>query len=234
MVMDTETPFRANVGAMGSQKYEAVDPVDLQTGSSRSHNYPPDYSHMSIPLSNLPVSPLSSRANTLHPDPALRYDPERAPGMPVSTGSGSWRKIEHSYQEFDPARDATEAHLAFADGDIPNNQACSFAAPLLVVTISLKASKLYNYLLNVSIVRTTTFFNLRCLIYRKVSRWIVFIVPVMVCSSSDALYYQFSNLYPSQYKGIIWIPGIIVLTSSKSSTLHEAQASFPLLAHCRC
>ncbi|KAJ7924831.1 hypothetical protein B0H13DRAFT_1976209 [Mycena leptocephala] len=142
--MDTETPFRANVGAMGSQKYEAVDPVDLQAGPSRGHNYPPDYSHMSIPLSNL--SPLSSRANTLRPDPALRYDPERAPGMP--TGSGSWKKIEHSYQEFDPARDATEAHLAFADGDIPNNQ----------------ASKLYNYLLNVSIV----------------SRWIVFIVPVMV------------------------------------------------------
>jgi hypothetical protein len=122
MVMETETPFRANVGAMGSQKYEAVDPVDLQAGPSRAHNYPPDYSHMSIPLSNL--SPLSSRANTLRPDPALRYDPERAPGMP--TASGSWKKIEHSYQEFDPARDATEAHLAFADGDIPNNQACSF------------------------------------------------------------------------------------------------------------
>ncbi|KAJ6499912.1 Mechanosensitive ion channel-domain-containing protein [Mycena vitilis] len=96
-----------------------------------------------IPLSNL--SGPSSRAD-VH-----RYDPER-PGMPPSPGSwdmlsGIGRKMEHSYQEFDPSKNASEAHLTFAEGDLPNNQ----------------ARRMYNYLLNVSIV----------------SRWIVFIVPAM-------------------------------------------------------
>ncbi|KAJ6593918.1 Mechanosensitive ion channel-domain-containing protein [Mycena capillaripes] len=155
---------------MGSQKY---DPVDLEPGPSTGHTYPPDSFHdqMSIPLSNLPAS--SSRTDT------PRYDPEHAGARPDPRHAsiGSWdvlsgigRKMEHSYQEFDPSKNASEAHLAFAEGDLPNN----------------KASKLYNYLLNVSIV----------------SRWILFIVPVM---------------------GIIWIPGIIVLTST--GKLHQAQAS---------
>jgi hypothetical protein len=56
------------------------------------------------------------------------------------------KKFEHSYEEFD-ARNAHESHLAFADGDLPKD----------------KVSRLYNYLLNVSIV----------------SRWILFIVPIL-------------------------------------------------------
>ncbi|KAI0675104.1 Mechanosensitive ion channel-domain-containing protein [Trametes maxima] len=61
--------------------------------------------------------------------------------------NGSWdllagmRKFEHGYERFD-SRNASEAHLAFADGDL---------------------AKLYNYLLNVSIV----------------TRWFLFIVPVL-------------------------------------------------------
>ncbi|KII92920.1 hypothetical protein PLICRDRAFT_103857 [Plicaturopsis crispa FD-325 SS-3] len=68
------------------------------------------------------------------------------------------RKFEHGYEEFDP-RNASQAHLAFAEGDMPAN----------------KFSRFYNYLLNVSIV----------------TRWILFIVPVLA---------------------IVWIPGILGLT----------------------
>ncbi|TFK54216.1 hypothetical protein OE88DRAFT_1624688 [Heliocybe sulcata] len=86
------------------------------------------------------------------------YDPENSAGQsrpahkPGYGRSGSWdmlagiRKFEHEYSEFD-SRNASESHLAFAEGDIPNN----------------KFSRLYNYLLNVSIV----------------TRWAIFIIPVM-------------------------------------------------------
>ncbi|KAJ8489095.1 hypothetical protein ONZ45_g13709 [Pleurotus djamor] len=83
------------------------------------------------------------------------YDPERAHPRfsptdsqasasnrpPHSARSPSWdllsgiKKFEHGYEEFD-SRNASEAHLAFADGDVPKN----------------KLSKFYQYLLNVSIV----------------------------------------------------------------------------------
>ncbi|KAJ6586941.1 Mechanosensitive ion channel-domain-containing protein [Mycena vulgaris] len=140
---------------------------DLVAGSA-GHTYPPNHNSedsMSIPLSNLQSGP-SSRRDPRAAQMPEGYDPERAAGGMPDT-KGSWdllsgiKKMEHSYQEFDPARNASEAHLAFADGDIPAN----------------KASKLYNYLLNVSIV----------------SRWILFIVPIL---------------------GLIWIPGILVLTGT--------------------
>ncbi|KAH9832221.1 Mechanosensitive ion channel-domain-containing protein [Rhodofomes roseus] len=55
--------------------------------------------------------------------------------------SGSWdllggiRRLEHSYVEFDPRR-ASQAHLVYAEGDMPKNAFVKF----------------YNYLLNVSII----------------------------------------------------------------------------------
>ncbi|KAF7376162.1 Mechanosensitive ion channel protein [Mycena sanguinolenta] len=155
---------------MAPQKY---DPVDFDSEPhTASHSYPPDFDRMAIPMSSLSAS--SSRTEALH------FDPERGATTNGKHTSGSWdyiagmgRKIEHSYEEFDPARNASEPHLAFADGDVPTDKAST-------------VSKLYNYLLNASIV----------------SRWILFIVPVL---------------------GLIWIPGIIVLTSS--GKLHEAQVS---------
>ncbi|KAJ4483406.1 Mechanosensitive ion channel-domain-containing protein [Lentinula aciculospora] len=88
-------------------------------------------------------------------NPDGSQDPERAiPGMPQPNlqhrGSSSWdllngiRKFEHSYEEFD-SRNASESHLVYAEGDLPKN----------------KLAKIYNYLLNVSIV----------------TRWFLFIVP---------------------------------------------------------
>ncbi|KAI0331047.1 hypothetical protein GY45DRAFT_1322992 [Cubamyces sp. BRFM 1775] len=64
-----------------------------------------------------------------------------------SRAGGSWdllagmRKFESGYEQFD-SRNASQAHLAFADGDVPKN----------------KLVKFYNYLLNVSIVTRWTLF----------------------------------------------------------------------------
>lgn len=99
----------------------------------------------------------------------VTYDPERAqtmpnpersekvPGMPMPERPGnrrttSWDLLNqmktnlNAYEEFD-SRNASEAHLAFAEGDVPKN----------------KVSKLYYYLLNLSII----------------TRWTLFIVPVL-------------------------------------------------------
>ncbi|KAG6900759.1 hypothetical protein C0993_002183 [Termitomyces sp. T159_Od127] len=56
------------------------------------------------------------------------------------------KKLEHSYEEFD-TRNSSQAHLVYADGDMPKS----------------KFLKIYNYLLNVSIV----------------TRWFLFVVPVL-------------------------------------------------------
>ncbi|KAF8499687.1 Mechanosensitive ion channel-domain-containing protein [Russula emetica] len=73
---------------------------------------------------------------------------------------GGARKINEAYEHFD-SRNASEQHLVFADGDLPNS----------------KFSRFYQFLLNASIV----------------TRWTLFIIPVLA---------------------ILWIPGIIGLTSS--------------------
>lgn len=72
------------------------------------------------------------------------YDAERAqpstgsdpasglprPGMPAHSGSSNWdvlsgiKKFEQGYEEFD-TRHASQAHLTFAEGDIPNNKVLS-------------------------------------------------------------------------------------------------------------
>jgi len=120
-------------------------------------------------------------SSTLGGSPAMRgYDAEQAqpfpPGMPVpspnrptSSRSSSWdllsgiKKFEHSYEGFD-TRNATEAHLVYADGDLPKNKACLALVEIsLLLTCVFKVSKFYNYLLNVSIV----------------TRWILFIFPIL-------------------------------------------------------
>lgn len=81
--------------------------------------------------------------------PLQSYDPERTPptGLPQTWDPFSGAKrFEQSYEEFDTRR-AADPHLVFAQGDAPTD----------------KLSKLYYYLLNVSIV----------------TRWIIFIVPIL-------------------------------------------------------
>ncbi|KIK67405.1 hypothetical protein GYMLUDRAFT_156530 [Collybiopsis luxurians FD-317 M1] len=95
--------------------------------------------------------PPSPGSTSLPPAPRTRgsrYNSDaesgHSPGMPRPElqhhSSSSWdllngiRKFEHSYEEFD-SRNASESHLVYAKGDLPDN----------------KAAKLYQYLLNVSV-----------------------------------------------------------------------------------
>ncbi|KAJ3575123.1 hypothetical protein NP233_g1300 [Leucocoprinus birnbaumii] len=120
----------------------------LHPSHSNTTMYPPETgpSPTAVPLmSSGPATPMPvpTRNPSGQTDPIDHAERAGIPGLPYTHGhhSGSWdvlsgvKKFEHSYQEFDP-RNASEAHLAFADGDVPKN---GFA-------------KFYHYLLNVSIV----------------------------------------------------------------------------------
>ncbi|KAF8210292.1 hypothetical protein K438DRAFT_1903862 [Mycena galopus ATCC 62051] len=68
------------------------------------------------------LSASTSRTNT--------FDAEHGPKPDLRHASGSWdflagmgKKFEHAYEELDPARNASEPHLAFAEGDIASNKA---------------------------------------------------------------------------------------------------------------
>ncbi|THV05025.1 hypothetical protein K435DRAFT_790441 [Dendrothele bispora CBS 962.96] len=92
-------------------------------------------------MSSTPMS--EEGPNMPRPQPHRRPTSQRNPSWDLL---GGFKRFEHEYEEFD-TRHASENHLAFAEGDIPQN----------------RASKLYHYLLNVSIV----------------TRWFLFIVPVL-------------------------------------------------------
>lgn len=115
----------------------------------------------SLPQHTMAISgstaPPSSDIHTRH----AGYDTERVQDIPgllynaqsSKSRSSSWdalsspiKRVEHSYEQFD-SRNASNAHLVYAEGDVPKN----------------KFSRLYNYLLNVSIV----------------TRWIIFIIPIL-------------------------------------------------------
>ncbi|CCM01460.1 uncharacterized protein FIBRA_03513 [Fibroporia radiculosa] len=149
-----------------------------------------------------------SKADELGSEPRSRdyaaHDQEPAPAYPgthrrnetadyhPANNRSSWdllggiRRLEHSYVEFDPRR-ASEAHLVFAEGDLPKNAVSLgvFIACYVDPRTHMqprKFSRVYNYLINVSIV----------------TRWTLFIVPFL---------------------GLLWIPGILGLTSYKNSTI---------------
>lgn len=121
----------------------------LHPSSHTTNMYPPapSTSPTAVPLmSSAPATPMPvpSRHASSRTDPVDHAERAGIPGLPYSghgQHSASWdvlsgvKKFEQSYQEFDP-RNASEAHLAFADGDTPNN----------------KFTKFYHYLLNVSII----------------------------------------------------------------------------------
>ncbi|KAI0318281.1 Mechanosensitive ion channel-domain-containing protein [Amylostereum chailletii] len=113
--------------------------------------------HSNNPFSNEAPSypPPPSGPPSFDPSPQPQrphFRPIQNPTHPGQGRNSSWdllsagvRKWEHSYDQFDSAK-ASQQHLAFADGDLPKT----------------KIVRLYNYLLNVSIV----------------TRWTLFIIPV--------------------------------------------------------
>lgn len=99
-------------------------------GSSNDQSttmYPPRPRPTGLPSSSQSSLPLAkhivgSESYELQPT----HDPERAAGQAHKPGS-SWdllsgvKRFEHSYEEFD-SRHATDPHLVFAEGDLPNNK----------------------------------------------------------------------------------------------------------------
>jgi hypothetical protein len=63
----------------------------------------------------------------------MPYD-NHAGDRPPNGRTSSWdilagiKKFEHDYEEFD-TRHASEAHLTFADGDVPKNKVNLFSDP---------------------------------------------------------------------------------------------------------
>lgn len=99
--------------------------------------YPPTRRSSSMPISGstVPLSQDTSPHQTLHTG-SPKYDVERAqdnPGLQYDAShstsrssswdvlSGTMKRFEHSYEEFD-TRNASNAHLAYAEGDMPNNK----------------------------------------------------------------------------------------------------------------
>lgn len=134
------------------QRDDRLDSISLSARSDTPIVPPP-----SIPTT---YPPYSSSSNAMASDDARRvqmpgpnYDAERAarphfspnessstqphPNRPHSTRNPSWdllsgiKRFEHGYEEFD-SRNASEAHLAFADGDMPNNKVRDFPDVLVV------------------------------------------------------------------------------------------------------
>lgn len=101
----------------------------LQPSSHTLNMYPPEpNTGPPNPSTASPPLPTPSTQIPGHADPANQAERAGIPGLPY-TGqrNSSWdifsgvKKFEHDYQEFDP-RNASEAHLVFADGDVPNNK----------------------------------------------------------------------------------------------------------------
>lgn len=131
----------------------------------------PSVSNSGAASMSTPSRPLLDRA-----DPVDQAERAEIPGLPYTGQSqnhrdSNWdifsgvKKFEHSYQEFD-TRNASEAHLVFADGDMPKNKVRRSVLTrmcLRCLTRRVQFTKLYQYLLNFSII----------------TRWILFIVPIL-------------------------------------------------------
>lgn len=133
----TSIPRQSHEGyyPVGLQHPNAGDESNLQPSPTMSYPPRPQLERMETSGSRSPLS-LESGDRPGFPS-GSRYDAERTQnisGMPYSHKSdnnrtSSWdllagiKKIEHSYEEFD-SRNASQAHLAYADGDIPKNKVC--------------------------------------------------------------------------------------------------------------
>lgn len=164
-----------------------LNPAPSAPGSEDTHVTYPPYSHTAMSSASLPL--YEARKGD---EPGLPYASDsKTPGTsmprPRMSRSPSWdilngiKRFENSYEEFD-SRKATEDHLAFADGDMPQN----------------KFARLYNYLINVSIV----------------TRWVLFIVPMMgliwipgilhFTSFPDATVWSVNLLWWTVWLSIVW------------------------------
>jgi len=104
--------------------------------------------------------------------PQVYYDSHPQSKHTPSTRNSSWdmlggaRKIGQAYEQFD-SRNASEQHLAFAEGDLPNSKVSFFGScdthGCSSGLITHQFFRFYQFLLNASIV----------------TRWTLFIIPVL-------------------------------------------------------
>ncbi|TDL26257.1 hypothetical protein BD410DRAFT_784344 [Rickenella mellea] len=145
---DGKTPtaagFHQNIEGENEDAFSAHSMSPLTSQPHRTTGYAPV-------STQLPTQPAALyRPGMPHSESHLTNRPNGS--HPTNSRNSSWdllsgiKKFEHEYEEFD-SRNASEAHLQFADGDLPKN----------------KFARLYNYLLNVSII----------------TRWALFIVPIL-------------------------------------------------------
>lgn len=170
--------------------------------------------------SSLPLNPSGKKAyveiELKTPGYPSSYDPERAgpsSGMPAQSQGWDFfqgvKNFESSYGEFD-SRNASEKHLAFADGDTPKNGVCALVcSDGCSHTAHTQVSKFYHYLLNVSIV----------------TRWFLFIVPILgiiwipgilgFTKFPNAKIWDVKLLWWSIWLSVVWGGGCPCFTSSR-------------------
>lgn len=122
-----------------------ADPKHEQHTDSESPDNLPSTSNMSYPPTRPPAGRDISFESTAAPSAEYQrnphqlafsgpHDPERAQPpteqeLYSKSRNSSWdllagiKKIEHSYEEFD-SRNASQAHLVRADGDVPKSKVC--------------------------------------------------------------------------------------------------------------
>jgi len=113
----------------------AQDNMSINSAAPLHHHIDTGYPPVSNPPSGLtPVHERRVQFNQMDPDIEANKEGDLYSQMPSPSPSGSrghtgknpswdllagYKKFEHSYEEFD-TRKASEKHLVFADGDVPN------------------------------------------------------------------------------------------------------------------
>jgi hypothetical protein len=167
--------------AVARHRYDSVDaasPVSTP-GSSIDHSHA-DHDQASVhsrtPLSSaVDMSAYPPPPPMPEPKPSrVTYDPESRAGSTTDLRSraargSTWdllsniKNFEAEYEGYD-SRKASEAHLAFAEGDLPNTKVKGIVSrPRTTTDSSMQFAKLYHYLINASVI----------------TRWILFIVPFL-------------------------------------------------------
>lgn len=119
---------RGRAGTNGVRHVQLPDdtpsPFTRNYETERAMMYPDGLGSMPLPPSAVPDPPSAMPDPNSPSSAGHSYHSSRSRN---NSRNGSWdllaglRKFEHSYEEFD-ARNASAAHLAFADGDTPKNR----------------------------------------------------------------------------------------------------------------
>ena len=122
----------------GKGSLDVTDDLDRAASLSYTSHMPLNKNNPVQSTTSLPAQHSASIDNLSQPQvdreglpPQVYYDSHPQSQHTPSTRNSSWdmlggaRKIGQAYEQFDP-RNASEQHLAFADGDLPNSKVSFF------------------------------------------------------------------------------------------------------------